>query len=33
MAKTAAPLVMSIEDHACLKGWESAQSTPQGFFF
>ena len=29
MAKTALPLVMSIEDHACLKGWESAHSTPQ----
>lgn len=29
MAKTAVSLVMSIEDHACLKGWESAQSTPQ----
>jgi transposase len=29
MAKTASPLVMSIEDQICLKGWESAHSTPQ----
>jgi len=29
MAKTAAPLVLPIEDQICLKGWESAHSTPQ----
>ena len=29
MAKTASPLVLSLEDQICLKGWESAQSTPQ----
>lgn len=29
MAKTASPLVLSLEDQICLKGWESAHSTPQ----
>jgi transposase len=29
MAKSASPLAMSIEDQHCLKGWESAHSTPQ----
>jgi transposase len=29
MAKTASPLVMSVADQVCLKGWESAHSTPQ----
>ena len=29
MAKSASPLAMSIEDQICLKGWESAYSTPQ----
>ena len=29
MAKTGAPLGLTIEDHICLKGWESAQATPQ----
>ena len=29
MAKTASPLVLSLEDQICLRGWESAHSTPQ----
>ena len=29
MAKTAAPLMIPIEDQICLRGWESAHSTPQ----
>src|SRR6266700_3307493 len=29
MAKTASSLVLSLEDQICLRGWESAHSTPQ----
>jgi transposase len=29
MAKIASPLVLSLEDQICLRGWESAHSTPQ----
>ena len=29
MAKTPSPLVLSLEDQICLRGWESAHSTPQ----
>lgn len=29
MAKTASPLVLSLEDQICLRGWESAHCTPQ----
>jgi transposase len=29
MAKSASPLVLSLEDQICLQGWESAHSTPQ----
>src|SRR5258708_35119163 len=29
MSKTALPLVMSIEDQICLKGWQSAHATAQ----